>query len=860
MANIRKSFNFKNGVQVDNDKFIVNPNGLVGIGTTVPTELLDVRGTVKVSGLATATDLHSTDALITGVATITNFTDGTLTISSGVITSSTGVVTFYGDGAGLINIPTSQWVDIDVGLGFTSIYNIGYVGVGTDDPRHTFQVGGNPNTVGQQGVGINSITGDIKATGVVTATTFIGNVNSNTATITNATVTKGIQAANANVTGVATITNLLEMRSSDGTPGRIDYYCESSNAHRTRVQSAPHSEYSGNVTLILPTESGDLIAGDTSSPITQDINTSGKITADELDSTRLNVTGIGTVNELVATTSAKVGTGTAFIALDTGKVGIGTMVPGSDFEVRNPGATIDVIADSGIAKIALGNTDITGQSSGEIRYGAQAETLDIVNKSTGNIRFVVDENPVGLNTGSFTWHHQSPATTLMTLTYDGRLGINNVNPTSTLSVGGGITATGNLNVGGSVSAASFSGSGALLTNIPLPDPIPRNIYKTDSGISTIRQLNIWSSEINPGTPPDPTLLPIVGLGSIGISTQSPMAGLDAKRDLGIFKRVAINPPFNGIFPTFNGVTLPKDPNSDIEFDDIYLQVGGTIKTRSIGIGGSARSGFDMGQAVNEGSAYPALILASVTDTERNAITNRVSGGSTIAGSIIYNTTSSQFQGYDGSSWSQFGSGGGGGGSITYTLPVSSPSNNARITLTGSDGSQDHVVITPGESIGISNVTSGGFTINNTGVRWNETATGIHTLSNVGIGTTNPENNTLQVDRHGILTGFGTFMAEVGVTTNINSFSINTPPQDGDFLTAEYTIHLQQSGGDTQVSKALIMQDGTTSDSQEFATMFTNAAIVSVGSSIDGGFCHLNVTPNTSMTGLTTYRFTRTTLM
>ena len=35
MANIRKSFNFKNGVQVDNDKFIVNPNGLVGIGTTI---------------------------------------------------------------------------------------------------------------------------------------------------------------------------------------------------------------------------------------------------------------------------------------------------------------------------------------------------------------------------------------------------------------------------------------------------------------------------------------------------------------------------------------------------------------------------------------------------------------------------------------------------------------------------------------------------------------------------------------------------------------------------------------------------------------------------------------------------------
>ena len=40
MANIRKQFNFRNGVQVDNDNLVVSPTGLVGIGTTVPTEKL----------------------------------------------------------------------------------------------------------------------------------------------------------------------------------------------------------------------------------------------------------------------------------------------------------------------------------------------------------------------------------------------------------------------------------------------------------------------------------------------------------------------------------------------------------------------------------------------------------------------------------------------------------------------------------------------------------------------------------------------------------------------------------------------------------------------------------------------------
>ena len=50
MANIKKSFNFRNGVQVDDDNFIVNPNGLVGIGSTIPTESLDVLGNVRISG------------------------------------------------------------------------------------------------------------------------------------------------------------------------------------------------------------------------------------------------------------------------------------------------------------------------------------------------------------------------------------------------------------------------------------------------------------------------------------------------------------------------------------------------------------------------------------------------------------------------------------------------------------------------------------------------------------------------------------------------------------------------------------------------------------------------------------------
>ena len=84
MASIRKSFSFRNGVQVDEDNFIVNANGLVGIGTSVPSEFLDVRGTAKVVGLVTASDVF-----VSGVATITDIKVGSaISITDGGIAAS----------------------------------------------------------------------------------------------------------------------------------------------------------------------------------------------------------------------------------------------------------------------------------------------------------------------------------------------------------------------------------------------------------------------------------------------------------------------------------------------------------------------------------------------------------------------------------------------------------------------------------------------------------------------------------------------------------------------------------------------------------------------------------------------------
>jgi hypothetical protein len=123
---------------------------------------------------------------------------------------------------------------------------------------------------------------------------------------------------------------------------------------------------------------------------------------------------------------------------------------------------------------------------------------------------------------------------------------------------------------------------------------------------------------------------------------------------------------------------------------------------------------------------------------------------------------------------------------------------------------------------------------------NVNITGIVTTTELSLSNTSTANRKALV---------GSWTATAGILTSIDTITTS------DFKTIEYTLHIENSIG-IQAQKVLVSRSGTTPYSQEYAIMYSSDLLVSIGSSYTGGNYYLNATPETGISGVTTYNFVR----
>ena len=189
-------------------------------------ELLEVEPTTTVNtggtGYTTATLVANLEGAVTGNA------------STATTLATARAIALTGDVVGTADFDGSAGISISTTIQANS------VALGTDTTgNYIATIAGTSNEIEVSGSGSESATVTVGLPSATEITTSLGIGGGST---------NGVEISQ----GAIAIKN-------GGTQSNIDFYCEVSNAHYARLQAPAHSQFSGNVTLTLPTSTGTLV-------------------------------------------------------------------------------------------------------------------------------------------------------------------------------------------------------------------------------------------------------------------------------------------------------------------------------------------------------------------------------------------------------------------------------------------------------------------------------------------------------------------------------------------------------------------------------------------------------------------------
>ena len=664
--------------------------------------------------------------------------------------------------------------------------------------------------------------------GTLTATAFSGPLTGDVTGDVTGDLT-GDVTGDITSSGNSQFTNRLQLKSTDGTPARLDFYCESSNAHYLRLQAPPHAQFSGNPTVVLPNSAGTLLLSDGSGASLSNLNasniSSGTINAARIPTLNQDTTGnagSATILENARTIGGVSFNGSANIDL-----------PGVN-SAGNQNTTGTSAGLTGTPNITVGSIIAsTGTFSGNVTIGGTLTYEDVTN--IDSVGLITARNGIVVGTGvTLSKDGDGFYTGIVTATtFVGNV-TGNVSGSSGSTTGNAATAT-KLATARAIGGQSFDGTADITIdygNIQNTPTIPSNNNQLTNGAAYITSSG--TAALSQGLTGTPSI--VVGVSTatkshVGVDTGAYGEELVVTGDARVTGILTIGTGSITLDPTAkqlrgleeivigiaNTITIKQDDRGEIEFTDAV----GTPKSVGIGTTVSVNT-----SGIITATTFVGALTGNVTgDASGNAgtatklATARNIGGVSFDGSANINLPGVNSDGNQDTT----------GNAATSTLAVSAQG------LTGSP----NITVTDVQAVDA--IISGNLSVAGTITSLDQNdilATGIITASS-GVDLGDPGIITLSSDSLTTTSSSQDTVASVSATVN---------------RSATFQVQVTR-GTEYHVTTINVVHDGTNAFLSEYGTIRTGSILATFDADISGGNLRLRVTPTS--TASTVFKLSKT---